>query len=386
MRDASVISRRHMLAAAGTWAAMAWSPAMTLGQGGSGPQHVYTVGGTSNNPRSGEGDFIPLRCGRLLYVYSHFTSGAGDFAAAHLRALESRDQGATWKPVPEPVVPQEAKTNVMSVSLLRLHDGTIALFYLRKESLRDCRPWVRFSRDEAQTWSEPRPLIRQQEVGYYVLNNDRVVQLSTGRLVAPVSLHNRPGYPRPDWSGQVMCYLSDDQGRTWRRSRSVLKGYDSQGKRVVTQEPGVVELADGTLLMFCRTRSGTQYVSRSRDGGETWSPLRPWTLVSPQSPATVERVPGKPWLLAVWNDHQGRHVQLGQRRTPLVVAVSQDQGRTWQGRKVLEDDPQGFFCYTAIQFLGPWLLLAYYAGKTGRVHEGLPSRIVRVPLEWILPQ
>jgi hypothetical protein len=53
---------------------------------------------------------------------------------------------------------------------IRLADGRIALFYARKNSLDDCRPLLRLSDDEAQTWSEPKVCI-EDEVGYYVLNN-----------------------------------------------------------------------------------------------------------------------------------------------------------------------------------------------------------------------
>jgi len=41
----------------------------------------------------------------------------------------------------------------MSVSLLRLQNGEIALFYLLKNSEQDCRPVMRLSRDEGTTWS-----------------------------------------------------------------------------------------------------------------------------------------------------------------------------------------------------------------------------------------
>ena len=49
------------------------------------------------------------------------------------------------------VVANEGKQNVMSVSLERLPGGEIALFYLVKNSLVDCRPSMRISRDEAKT-------------------------------------------------------------------------------------------------------------------------------------------------------------------------------------------------------------------------------------------
>ena len=175
------------------------------------------------NPRNSEGAFIELRDGRMLFVYSHFSGGGGDDSTACLAARFSRDGGCTWTDKDQVVVPNEGTQNVMSVSLLRLADGRIALFYLRKNSLGDCRPVMRISTDDARTWSPP-ALCVEDHVGYYVMNNDRAVQLKTGRIVLPVCLHNLPGYAKPDWAGILMCYLSDDGGRTWRRSTSQLEG------------------------------------------------------------------------------------------------------------------------------------------------------------------
>ncbi|MBN1987279.1 MAG: exo-alpha-sialidase, partial [Prolixibacteraceae bacterium] len=127
------------------------------------------------NPRNSEGDFIQLENGRILFAYTRFTSGAGDHASAHLVSRFSDDQGKTWSSEDVLVVPNEGTMNVMSVSLLRLADRRIALFYLRKNSVTDCIPFMRISTDEAKSWSDPVRCI--DTTAYFVLNNDRVKQL-----------------------------------------------------------------------------------------------------------------------------------------------------------------------------------------------------------------
>src|SRR6185369_6716692 len=87
-----------------------------------------------NNPRNSEGDFMPLNNGILMFVYTRFTGGSGDDARADLAAIYSGDGGKTWSLRYEPVLEHEGLKNVMSVSLLRLPDGAIAMFYLRKNS------------------------------------------------------------------------------------------------------------------------------------------------------------------------------------------------------------------------------------------------------------
>lgn len=334
------------------------------------------------NPRNSEGDFIRLKDGRILFVYTRFSSGGSDHDKAVLASRVSHDQGQTWSDQDQVLIENEGDRNVMSVSLLRLHDGRIAFFYLQKNSLTDCRPVVRFSDDEAQTWSDPVGIVPDSEIGYHVLNNDRVIQLKNRRLVAPVAIHNRPGWKAPDWKGQITCYLSDDAGQTWRRAQTLQKAVKADGSRVSAQEPGVVQLNDDRLLLWVRTTAGEQYRSFSRDDGETWSGFEPMGIASPNSPATIERVPSTGDLLLVWNNHQ--HLPLEKRtfRTPFNLAVSRDDGNTWQHVKTLMDDAHGWYCYTALTFVDDHLLLGHCAGdrRTGGLNL---SQITRVPLAWV---
>jgi len=117
-------------------------------------------------------------------------------------------------PWSDPRVLQEStgKMNVMSVTLRRLNQSesvhkdtperelpsTIAMFYLQKNSYDDLRVYVRFSDDEARSFGDPVRVT--SEPGYHVMNNDRVTQLSSGRLLAPVasniSIRTRSPKPR----------------------------------------------------------------------------------------------------------------------------------------------------------------------------------------------
>ena len=130
--------------------------------------------------------------------------------------------------------------------------------------------------------------------------------------------------------------------------------------------------------------AGCQYMSRSTDGGISWSKPEPSALVAPLSPATIKRLPTGD-LLAVWNDHAKRPDEAAKgpawahgRRTPLTTAISRDDGRTWTNAKNLEDDPDGWFCYIALQPLNDGTALLGYCAYKGLAH----SRIVKVPVEW----
>ena len=336
-----------------------------------------------DNPRNSEGAFLPLKDGRIMFVYSrYYGSSSSDHATADLAARYSSDNGATWTDKDEIIVKNHGGMNVMSVSLLRLQSGEIALFYLLKNSTSDCRPVLRRSFDEGKTWSEPTMCITD-EVGYYVLNNDRVIQLKDGRLLFAVSRHSFPD-GKFDGKGVVTTYSSDDNGATWRRGKSMLKVVSPSGRQYAAQEPGVVELKDGNILLWIRTNAGCQFMSRSSDRGETWSVPQPSWLRAPCSPASIKRLPTGD-LLAVWNDHTKRSDEAKKvpkwahgRRTPLTTAISRDEGRTWTHVKDLENDPTGWFCYIALQPLDDGTALLGYCAYKGLSQ----SRLVKVPIDW----
>ncbi len=335
---------------------------------------------TKELPRNSEGAFVTLQSGRILFFYTQFYGGARDESPARIVSIHSDDGGRTWSAEPRVVVENEGGDNVMSVSLMRLASGKIALFYLKKNSWLDCRPYVRFSADEAQTWSEAKLVVSAP--GYFVLNNDRVIQLKGGRLVMPLAFHRSRGSdPKTsrsfDGRAIALWYLSDDEGATWREADNWWAL--PEVTRTGLQEPGVVERADGTLLSWCRTDKGSQFVCESKDSGKTWSSPQPSAMKSPVSPASIKRLPGTSDLLAVYNDHSGAFPFPVGKRTPLVSAISKDGGRTWTQRMALETDADGWYCYTAMQFTDDAVLLAYCAGdsKIGGLNR---LRIRRVPL------
>jgi Neuraminidase (sialidase) len=335
------------------------------------------LGPEPNNPRNSEGDFLPLKSGILMFVYSRFTGGTTDDARADLAAIYSGDGGKTWSLRYEPVLENEGRKNVMSVSLLRLSENEIALFYLRKNSNEDCIPMMRLSTDEGRSWNDAVSCVVSD--GYYVLNNDRAIRLKSGRILLPLARHAKAGEKRSIRSVSL-CAYSDNGGRSWKQSSTELQA--PEASRTGLQEPGVIELKDGRLMMYMRTDMGSQYRSYSSDGGETWSPAEPSNILSPLSPASIARIPSTGDLLLVWNDHEGVDAAHKGKRTPFRVAISKDEGQTWVNKKTLDDDPDGWFCYTAIEFVQERVLLAHCAGdaKVGRLNR---TRFTTFDVAWL---
>ncbi len=327
---------------------------------------------SEGNPRNSEGDFVQLKDGRILFAYTHFTGSGSDFGTAHIAGRYSADGGRTWTGEDTLLLENQGAVNTMSVSLVRLQSGRIAFLYLVKETMGDCRPYLRFSDDETKTWSDP--VLCVETPGYFVVNNDRLVQLKSGRLIIPAACHG-VNVEKHEGRGRAVCFLSDDDGKTWRPGETWLEA--PADSKTGLQEPGVIELKDGRLMMLNRTDQGCQMRSYSSDGGVTWSPVEPTDILSPVSPATFERIPSTGDILLAWNNHDGIAEELKGKRTPFTVAVSRDDGLTWEHVRNLEDDPNGWYCYTAMEFVDDAVLLGLCAGdrRTGGLNT---TEVLRV--------
>lgn len=341
------------------------------------PVRVLSLQPGTDNPRNSEGDFIKLKNGDILFIYSHYYGeSTSDHATAYLASRISKDGGDTWSNSDEIVIENEGGLNVMSVSLLRLQSGEIALFYLRKNATDDCIPMMRLSVDEGKTWGDAVPCITDKK-GYFVLNNDRVIQLNNGRLLLAVAQHNVPGGTFTG-KGKLYSYYSDDKGMTWQSSMMV-----ENPNEITFQEPGLVELKDHSILMVIRSNAGTQCFTHSNDGGETWSAVTKSQLISPVSPATIERIPKTNDLLAVWNYNVSTDEKISKQRTPLTIAISKDEGVSWTKIKTLEDNPDGWYCYIAMDFVDNNVLLGYCAGRqSNKTHLSITD-IKKIDLGWI---
>ena len=131
---------------------------------------------------------------------------------------------------------------------------------------------------------------------------------------------------------------------------------------------------------------GYQYQSRSKDNGATWSQVVPnLYFTSPNSPMRIKRV-GK-YTLAVFNPIGANCMRTDYslrgsiRRTPLVCAVSDDDGFSFNdfadvtnGKKMiafsksaylLEESEKDTYCYPSIFETKDGFLCAYYHSDGG---------------------
>ncbi|MFP4443444.1 MAG: sialidase family protein [Spirochaetia bacterium] len=331
---------------------------------------VCELSPSGNNPRNSEGAFFSPDGKRVMFVYSRYTgSDAEDDAEAEIAGIISYDDGESWsEPVTIDRPERYGALNLMSVSMVKVDQQTVKMFFIVRYGWHDSRLHMRASVDGGGTWSDAVCCIPAP--GYYVVNNDRVIRLDSGRLIIPSSYHKMKGEDTKNWDsfdsrGTVFFFMSDDDGKTWFQSDTSLSLSNRHSKSGL-QEPGIIPLENGVLWAWFRTDIGRQYESFSFDSGRSWTAPSPSFFTGPCSPLSVKRIPHLNLLAAVWNpvpNYNGRNIIPGTAgRTPLVISLSSDDGKTWAAPRAVEDDETRGFCYTAIHPLDEYLLISYCAG------------------------
>ena len=333
-------------------------------------KHILDLPPTPENKRNSEGAFIRLNNGDILFAYSRYSNDAFDSKPADIYGIISKDGGESFSD-PFPIIKHEdiCADNIMSISFIPMQNGDVGMFFLIKKG-ENCFLVLSRSSDDGKSWSDPERCIKED--GYFCVNNDRVRRLKNGRLIFPAGYNACASdaincKPMTTW-----IFASEDDGESW---TAIAKDIALPECRAITtglQEPGILELADGRLWCYMRTDAGRQYECFSSDGGYSWSQPMPSPFTSPVSPLCTKSLSdGR--IVAVWNPcpfYNGHPVApqpwawWAIPRNPLVMAVSDNGGENFSySPKVLENDPDSGYCYTAIFETDDAILLGYCAGS-----------------------
>lgn len=372
------------------------------------------------NPRNGEGTFIRLKDGSILYAFTEYCGYSWeDHAVARISGCKSTDEGETWSDRFILFEKDKAAQNIMSTNLIRMNNGDLGMIYLRKEKMPDngyvCMPVIRRSTDEGVSWSDWK--FCTQNEGYYCPFNGSALVLRNGRILMPVSFHGHRADldnnclidPEIPENGPVIKILySDDDGTTWDEFPQIFSSPYPEPADLVSgfAEPGIYEHEDGTLWIWFRTSYGFQYQSVSKDEGLTWTPVMPsFYFTSPDAPMTVHRC-GK-YTVAIHNPvpwysgNERREVWNSPKRTPLVCTVSTKDGRDFSenchrfrnggmtdlenNMYYLEDNPENSYCYPSVFAGEDYFLISYYHSNGSEVCLNC-SKILKVSYTEISEQ
>jgi sialidase-1 len=299
-------------------------------------RHVMIEPATADTPRSDTASVAELADGRLMVVYHKYEKGehAGrDHGFCRIWSKTSSDGGLTWKEPRMLIDVVKGDMNVQAPGLLLTNSGTLLMNCLRAHKGGGSSTMCLFSStDNGKTFTELDPLWRVSSGQLLQGGASSLMQLNSGRLLVP--FHGGSGN---QWrqKNSAWCLRSDDEGKTWQRSTAI------ELPKRGAMEASVVELANGQLLMSLRTQLGGPFLSRSVDGGTTWSEPVSSGLEGGESCTCLRRIPGTKDVVLFWNNskYEKQHHHYGER-TPLTAAISSDNGDSWRIIGNIAGDPK----------------------------------------------
>ena len=210
------------------------------------------------------------------------------------------------------------------------------------------------SRDCGATWSKPRDItgqVKKPDWKHYAQGPGIGIQLHhgkhKGRLVVPANYRDSFNNQDPSYS-HVM--FSDDHGQTWQLG-GIVGPHTNE-----CQIAEIVEDGKPGILINARNHwgragkpelSGKRLVSRSFDGGQSWSEAKvDAALIEPVCQASLFRYSDagsdSNSILLFANPASSR-------RDQLTVQISYDEGRTWPVSRVVEVGSAAYSCLTRLK-------------------------------------
>jgi sialidase-1 len=286
---------------------------------------------------------IAAKNGDLLAFAEGRRGGSGDSGDIDIVLRRSSDHGATWSKH-EIIWDDGANTCGNPCPVLDHDTGTIHLLLTRnagvdresqiidQTSTSTRTVWVATSTDHGSTWSDPIDItasVKKPNWTWYATGPGNGIHMTSGphagRLVIPCD-HIEAG-TKKYFSHAI---VSDDHGATWRIA----------GRTPVDQvnECAVAELANGTLLLNMRNydrSKRTRALSRSSDGGETWSIVEH----HPELPEPICQA-----SMIALHDHTliFSNPADAAARIRMTIKRSDDEGTSWSTVKILHSGPSAY--------------------------------------------
>lgn len=235
--------------------------------------------------------------------------------------------------------------------LFQKQDGTVVLFYKVGATISEWKTWFVESSDGCVTFTEPAELVPGDEIGGRGPVKNKPIRLQDGTVLAPASLEGGV------WDSFVD--ISKDDCKTWEKSslvpirrcsadiRMINRPYNKHylfGKGAI--QPSLWQDAAGDVHMLLRTTSSRIFRSDSKDGGRTWCTAYDTGMPNNNSGIDLVKMNNGDIVL-VYNPRENLPGYYKGARTPLTVAVSKDNGDTFEHLIDLETEP-GHYCYPSV--------------------------------------
>lgn len=281
---------------------------------------------------------LPLDNGTVVAAWFAGSSESDDDVKI-LTSVRGTD-GKWGEPIRVSADPNVAHWNPV---LFQNDGGTITLYFKVGKDTEYWKTYYSVSTD-GKNWAAPRELVPGDNSGGRGPVKNKPIRLKNGTILAPGST---------ELGGKYRCFvdISTDNGKTWNRTPEIDSTFLGFFKTPMIQ-PTLWESKDGSVHMFTRTKVGKIYRSDSYDGGKTW--CRAYATNLPNNNSGID----------LDTDDSGRiflaynPVGIPGIRTPLVLSVSTDDGKTFTKIKTFE---RGLaeYSYPAVVVKGDTIHITY---------------------------
>jgi predicted neuraminidase len=293
---------------------------------------------------------VEIADGKLLAAWF----GGKDEGAKDVQIWFARFDGQAWS-TPE-VVGTETGQPCWNPVLFRTAKGTVHLWYKAGPSPQTWTGFVRTSTDNGQSFGKPAML----PAGLLGPVRAKPIQLKDGTILAGTSLESHR-----NWTPYVD--RSTDDGQTWTRSNPF-----PVPEKFGQIQPTLFTVGDKqeTVVALMRSKDPRKICKAvSTDGGKTFGPAEPTELLNPSAGIDVVRT-AEGDLFLIYNPTE-------RARTPISLARSTDDGKTWTKVTDLENEA-GEFSYPAMIVGAKGTLeITYTWNRTHIKHESIDPKKYR---------
>lgn len=238
--------------------------------------------------------------------------------------------------------------------LFTMPSNEVLLFYKAGYHPEEWSGMLKRSHDEGKSWKEAEPL----PAGVNGPVKNKPLLLKDGTLLCGSSIES--------WR-RWGCWIdiTSDNGCHWMKSTPI--NMDKQLFGII--QPTLFFTKEGAIKMLARSYDTGHICSAvSEDQGRTWSSAHPISLPNPNS--AIDAVNLKDGRIALVYNHSKKE------RNPLNLAISKDDGKNWEMKVILEDNPGEYSYPSVIQTKDGLLHITYTWNYTKIKHVVIDPKLL----------